>query len=341
MFPPSGDVIWPFVSDGKDAVTCRSNTTFGFAALIVGALILSGCAETQLAVLAAKKIVNAEDQKTSGKLVTTDETAPVGKRRGRYKVGDPYVVAGVKYYPEENPDYDVTGIASWYGKPFHGRDTANGEVYDMNLLTAAHKTLPMPVFVRVTNLENGRAIELRVNDRGPFVNSRIIDVSRRAAQLLGFFKQGTAKVRVQIISGPGTKGRVLARGTTTKEERNAVKAAPIGAVQVAELAPPGGVAPIPKPVAAAPPTPKEVTQTKVAKAPEVFVQAGAFRLYENALKLKAQLGGMGPTKISSVLVDGKEYFRVRIGPIASVNLADRTLAGMIESGYTVARIVVD
>ena len=323
-------------------MTCSSNSAFGFAALIVGALILSGCAETQLAVLAAKKIVNAEDKKPSGKLVTTDETAPVGKRRGRYKVGDPYVIAGVTYYPEEDPSYDKTGIASWYGKPFHGRDTANGEVYDMNLLTAAHKTLPMPVFVRVTNLENGRAIELRVNDRGPFVNSRIIDVSRRAAQLLGFFKQGTAKVRVQIISGPGKKkGRVLARGTTTKEERNAVKAAPIGAVQVAELAPPGGVAPIPKPVAAPAPVPKGVTQTKVAGVPEVFVQAGAFKLYENALKLKARLGGMGTTKISSVLVDGNEFFRVRIGPIASVSLADRTLAGMIESGYTVARIVID
>ena len=314
-------------------------TTLSLLTLIVGALILTGCAETLLAVHAAKKLVNAEDKKKppAGELVATDETAPVGQRQGRYKVGSPYVVAGVTYYPQENPDYDVTGIASWYGKPFHGRDTANGEIYDMNLLTAAHKTLPMPVFIRVTNLENGRALELRVNDRGPFVNSRIIDVSRRAAQLLGFFKQGTAKVRVQIISDTNTKGRIIARGTTTKEERDAVKAAPIVAVEVAVLAPPAGVAVAPAPA----PEQKQISQKKIAKFPEMYVQAGAFRLYENALKLKAQLGGMGPTKISSVLVDGQEFFRVRIGPLASVNLADQTLAGMIQSGYTVSRIIID
>lgn len=324
------------------------------AALIIGALALSGCAETQLVVLAAKKYVNAEDAaardariaRIDGTLIETDESAPVGQRRGRYKVGNPYVVAGVTYYPKEDPGYDRTGIASWYGEAFHGRDTANGEIYDMNLLTAAHKTLPMPVFVRVTNLENGRALELRVNDRGPFVNGRIIDISRRGAQLLGFFKQGTAKVRVQVISGPNASGRILARGSTSDEERNAVKAAPIVAVQVAQLAPPPGLAPTtaaaPNPVKPLPPPlPKGVVQTKIVKSPEMFVQAGAFRQYENALKLKARLGGMGPTEITSIIIDGAEFFRVRIGPISTLRLADQTLEGMIQSGYTIARIVID
>jgi len=326
-------------------VARRRNPVTTCALLIVGALALSGCAETQLVVHAAKKYVNSAERSTvatPGTLVETDESAPVGQRRGRYKVGDPYVVAGVTYYPEENPSYDQTGIASWYGDPFHGRDTANGEVYDMNLLTAAHKTLPMPVFVRVTNLENGRALELRVNDRGPFVNERIIDISRRGAQLLGFFKQGTAKVRVQIISAPGTTGAVLARGTTTTEERNAVKAAPVGTVQVAALAPPPGVAVSQAPVA--PPTkpaPPEVEQIKVAATPQMYVQAGAFSKYENALQLQARLGGMGETKITSVMVGDNEFFRVRIGPIASLSLADRTLEGMIRAGYTIARIVID
>ena len=321
-------------------IMIKPEKALAFAMLVVSGLALSGCAETQLFVHATKQYVNADRSGgTVGKLVETDETAPVGTRRGRYKVGDPYVVAGVEYFPKEDPAYDVTGIASWYGEAFHGKDTANGEVYDMNLLTAAHKTLPMPVFVRVTNLENGRAIELRVNDRGPFVNGRIIDISRRGAQLLGFFKQGTAKVRVQILSGPSQKGARLARGTTTKEERNAVKAAPIGTVQVAQLAPPPGVAISPQPVQVS--SASDVQQTVVNKPPEMFVQAGAFRDYQNALQLKARLGGMGPTEISSVMVGQVEYFRVRIGPIATLNLADQTLEGMIQSGYTVSRIVVD
>src|SRR5215510_258531 len=118
---------------------------------------------------------------------------------GYYKVGKPYAIDGVWYYPAVDYNYGETGIASWYGPDFHGLATANGETYDMNALTAAHRTLPMPSMVRVTNLENGRQIALRINDRGPFVNNRIIDVSRRAAQLLGFEQQGTARVRVEVM----------------------------------------------------------------------------------------------------------------------------------------------
>lgn len=116
-----------------------------------------------------------------------------------YKVGKPYQIKGKWYYPEVNYSYVEDGIASWYGPGFHGRQTANGETYDMNDLTAAHRTLPMPCVVRVTNLENGRSLKLRVNDRGPFARERIIDVSRRASQLLGFHLQGTTPVRVEIV----------------------------------------------------------------------------------------------------------------------------------------------
>ncbi len=122
------------------------------------------------------------------------------------KVGQPYQVAGRWYVPREDWNYDEVGIASWYGPGFHGKRTANGEIFDQNKLTAAHPTLPLPSYVRVTNLENGRAINLRVNDRGPFAKGRIIDVSRRAAQLLGFAAKGTARVRVQIIRPDGTLG---------------------------------------------------------------------------------------------------------------------------------------
>jgi rare lipoprotein A len=125
-----------------------------------------------------------------------------------YKIGAPYQINGVWYYPQLDPHYNAVGTASWYGEAFHGRYTANGELYDMNALTAAHTTLPLPSTVEVTNLENGRVLVLRVNDRGPFINGRLIDVSRRAAQLLGFEQKGTTMVRVRVM--PDAGGTMLA-----------------------------------------------------------------------------------------------------------------------------------
>lgn len=137
-----------------------------------------------------------------GRMPDNDEL-PRGTQGVERKVGKPYKIAGAWYYPKEQPHYDETGYASWYGRDFHGKKTANGEIYNMNALTAAHKTLPLPTYVKVTNLENGRTIVLRVNDRGPFVKGRIIDISRRGAQLLGFDKQGVTKVRVQAVDEHG------------------------------------------------------------------------------------------------------------------------------------------
>ena len=115
----------------------------------------------------------------------------------QYKVGDPYQIGGVWYYPKEDPGYDQTGIASWYGADFHGRLTADGELFDRTTISAAHPTLPMPVNVRVTNLDNGRSIVVRINDRGPFVRGRIVDVSHAAARELGLLRSGVARVRVE------------------------------------------------------------------------------------------------------------------------------------------------
>ena len=151
---------------------------------------------------------------------------------GMYKVGNPYQIAGVWYRPAEDFSYDETGIASWYGEDFHGKYTANGEVYDLNAMTAAHRTLPMPTVVQVTNLDNGRTIQLRVNDRGPFARGRIIDVSRRAAQLLGFENQGTAKVRVRILVPETIQAVALARrnGGDQRLAEDTPQAAPRAAV---------------------------------------------------------------------------------------------------------------
>lgn len=124
---------------------------------------------------------------------------PVPKGGGVYKVGKPYRIAGKWFYPREDTSYDEVGVASWYGEAFHGRQTANGEVFDMNALSAAHPTLPLPTYARVTNLENGKSIVVRVNDRGPYAHDRLIDLSARTAKVLGFAHQGTAKVRVQYV----------------------------------------------------------------------------------------------------------------------------------------------
>lgn len=126
---------------------------------------------------------------------------PVPKGGGRYKLGKPYRVGGKLYVPRHQPDYSRTGIASWYGKDFHGRLTANGEIYDMHALTAAHPTLPLPSLVMVTNTQNGKRVVVRVNDRGPFAHNRIIDLSHRAASQLGLVRRGTGHVHVKYI-GP-------------------------------------------------------------------------------------------------------------------------------------------
>jgi rare lipoprotein A len=124
---------------------------------------------------------------------------PVPKGGGSYQLGKPYQIAGLWYTPREDPGYDRVGSASWYGELFHGRRTANGEIYDMDRLSAAHPTLPLPVYARVTNLNNGRSIVVRINDRGPYARDRVIDLSRRSAELLGFRNHGTATVRVKYL----------------------------------------------------------------------------------------------------------------------------------------------
>ena len=142
----------------------------------------------------------------SPRLDAPEECASKGPRasrplpvRGVYKVGKPYTVAGRTYVPTENPTYDEVGTASWYGGDFHGGKTANGEVFDMHALTAAHKTLPLPSYAYVRNEANGRTIMVRINNRGPFAGDRLIDLSHAAARLLGFAGHGLAKVRVTYV----------------------------------------------------------------------------------------------------------------------------------------------
>lgn len=169
------------------------------------------------------------------------------KGGGRQMIGEPYEVAGQWFYPREMTSYDKTGRASWYGEAFHKRMTSNGEWFDMDYLSAAHATMPLPSYVKVTNLENGRSVVLRVNDRGPFVNDRIIDVSKKAAHVLDFHKQGTTDVRVTYL-GPAPvddKGthlaamnRALAAGADTGTlMRTAQSRTSVSAIAPASFAP--------------------------------------------------------------------------------------------------------
>lgn len=161
----------------------------------------------------------------AGRVGEITKVPPVKRSAGFYKVGLPYVIGGVTYYPREVQTYDETGIASWYGAEFHGKTTANGEIFDKFDLTAAHTTLPLPSLVRVTNLENGRSIIVRVNDRGPFHDARVIDLSRRAAQLLDMERAGIARVRVQLLAKESfalqeaaRQGRILQADAVSRED---------------------------------------------------------------------------------------------------------------------------
>lgn len=314
------------------------------AALLLTTALLSGCAEANLFGHMAKKATSGDEPPAATGTATT------------YKVGKPYQVAGVWYYPREDFDYDETGIASWYGPDFHAKMTANGETFDQNAVTAAHKTLPMPSVVRVTNLENGRSLVVRVNDRGPFVNGRIIDLSRRSAQLLGMEGQGTAKVRVQILP---EESRVLAGKVKPGGNEPQVAAAPRETV-TAETLPPIGSREQAKPVlasakpasgaaaretAAAERVERELASPQVENVPVratgIFVQAGSFSRHDNALRLQARLSGVGHPQIQSASVKGQTVYRVRFGPLGSVKEADDLLDSVIAAGQQDAKVIVD
>jgi rare lipoprotein A len=157
-------------------------------------MALAGCASSERAAAPRPSDVRASPRVVS-------DTGPIPKGGGVYKIGAPYQIAGRWYVPREEPGYDRSGVASWYGSDFHGRRTANGEVFDMDALTAAHPTLPLPSLATVTNLDTGRTILVRINDRGPYAKDRLIDLSRRSARELGLEHTGTARVRVRYV-GP-------------------------------------------------------------------------------------------------------------------------------------------
>ncbi len=297
-----------------------------------GTLLLSGC---------------------GGGEVTPTVSAPASN----YKVGKPYQVKGVWYYPQEDFNYEETGIASWYGPNFHGKLTANGEVFDQNSLTAAHKTLQMPAVARVTNLENGRSIVVRINDRGPFAHTRIIDLSRRSAQLLGMEAKGTAKVRVKILPD---ESRALAGkaavGQSTLVTAAPVEASPRASVQGESLS--GEKDTVVARHSAVETMQEEqerlarkteddlakqdVWQESVKEATALYIQTGSFSRRDNALRMQKTLDRFGKSRLAQAKgKDGQTVWRVQLGPLGSLDVADKTLESVIGSGMQDAKIVVD
>ena len=293
--------------------------------------------------------------------------------RGMYKVGAPYTIDGVTYTPMEEFAHVETGVASWYGPGFHGKYTANGEVYDQSDKTAAHRTLQMPSVVRVTNLDNGRSTVVRVNDRGPYARGRVIDVSRAAAEELNMTHTGTAHVRLEQLGMESQALKDIAlNGGGADEQRSALdkfvagRRGPPPVAATAQAAPPP-----PPPVTAEPPPPPVLPNSRspavtpfVASgnagqgptaAPSVasiasaaaahpggfYVQIGAFSSMGNAEKQRSLLSSYGAPEISQASTGGREVYRVRLGPYTTSDAAGIVADRLKRSGYGDARVVAD
>jgi rare lipoprotein A len=239
----------------------------------------------------------------------------------RARNGNPpfYDVFGKRYFVlSSKVGYVERGVASWYGPGFHKIRTSTGELYDMYGMTAAHKTLPLPAYVRVTNLQNGRSVVVRVNDRGPFVGNRIIDLSYTAAAKLDMLRNGTAMVEVRSVDS----------------------LIPVPVTTASAQAPPAVPAAVPAP-ATAPDAPISLGVT--AAAPALFVQAGAFADPANAERLAEKLrgGGYGNVFVRDDQIAGRRMYRVRIGPVPDVAEFDRVVAALERVGVNDAHLALD
>jgi rare lipoprotein A len=307
-------------------------------------------------------------------------------QRGTYKVGQPYKIDGVTYTPQETFTLTETGTASWYGPGFHGKSTANGERYDQADRTAAHRTLQMPAIVRVTNLENGRSTVVRVNDRGPFARSRVIDLSRTAAEEIDMVGKGTARVRVEqlqaeslavkevALSGGGPAEQQQAVAQLASGKRSVPAPPPVPAPAPVAVPPPpvmqASYEPPPAPAAPAqtvyvppprtgtpfgaprsasgdvPPTIASLSATTAAAAPSsqlngFFVQVGAFATQENAEKQRGAVRSYGNPEISQGSANGRDVYRVRLGPYTTQDAAGIVADRLKRSGYGDARVVAE
>ncbi len=259
---------------------------------------------------------------------------------GAVKIGRPYEVDGVRYVPADDRDYQSTGIASWYGDKFHGRPTSSGELYDMHGLTAAHRTLPMPSFIKVTNLENGKSVVLRVNDRGPFHSNRLIDVSHEAADVLGFKSKGMARVKVERVFP-----------SETPEQRRILAALPTPGVNAGEKSihdmPPDKMPALPAAdiiaITLPPPTQEVLDLAQGKDGPKLasfFVQVASVGDETRAEVLAQDIGRFGAAFVEALPGSAGQLFRVRIGPYISRETAAHMVEELRAAGYLEAMVLL-
>lgn len=254
----------------------------------------------------------------------TEEVEAIKSDGGVYKVGTTYTALGQKYTPREDYHYKETGIASWYGADFHNKRTANGELYNMHAVTAAHRTLPLPSIVRVTNLENGRSIIARVNDRGPYVKNRIIDLSQKGAELLGYKMQGTAKVRVEILEqeSRALKEAMLSKDNSSKTYNKSIKYSEVTMANAAQ-------------------TPSQTT-SPAATQPEngiFYVQVGAYSDLEKAKETAENMKRFGQVSIYEAYLSKDGIYRVRLGAYRTRDEALQILDRVLDYGHADVSIV--
>lgn len=280
------------------------------ALVLAGLIALAGCG-TPPPPAEPRTAGSAEDQATA--LARAVEPG--------YKIGRPYRIAGQWYKPREQFDRVEAGIASWYGPGFHGRLTANGERYDMYAFTAAHKTLQLPSVVRVENTENGRAVIVRVNDRGPYVNGRIIDLSHRAAEALDLHHHGLAQVRMTVL--PNESRRI------SQMARNGASVGRMDDYVVALNANPDRTLP--------PQPPIRLAQARPAGT--LYLQAAAFASEDYANRARTMLRSIGPVRIDPFPRGDRTLYRVRVGPYADRDTAQAALERLREVGFEGAHLV--
>jgi len=277
-------------------------------------------------------VVSQADSQTEADLDLPPDAVPRHEPRSKYGNPPSYVVFGKTYRTlPSSQGFVQRGIASWYGKKFHGRRTSSGETYDMYAMTAAHTQLPLPTYVQVTNLKNGKQVVLKVNDRGPFHGNRVIDLSYSAARKLDIVREGTGLVEVRAIDPGRYQAHQQVRQKVSEENKNAsiaknvIEPAVVDEQQAVYV------------------DSNSIDNVAVTSNPKVFVQVGAFGQLENANQLLNQLSGLnlGDVSISSVMQDAKQLHRVRIGPLASVELADQTISQLNEMGMKDHRVVID
>ena len=254
-----------------------------------------------------------------------------------YKIGKKYNVDGKYYYPKKDLNYNKTGIASWYGPKFHGKLTANGEIYNQYALTAAHKTLPLPSAAKVTNLKNNKSLVLRINDRGPFVNDRIIDLSSKAADILGLKREGTGLVRVQILKDKSLLLEKLAKKGSFPE---------IADLKKTEL--PNIIIPSKVTVKIKDTKNQKIISKKINynlknsnKEYKIYIKLASFSSNKNAEIMKEKVSYIEKVKIYKIYKMKKTLYQVKAGPFSNVEKVDQLHALLLKRGMQGAKIIIE